>query len=288
MKRVLFVLLLASIILPFAYSANATSGNSVSGNGTAVSPGTTVNSSSLTISIADNAVIQRVGNSYFNNYISFESAQTTYQNGQNTSVVNFAYNIPYTNGSTTPGYDQVGGLVYRLGITVHINYASVSEYSGPAAPYYIAESPRSAALAAYSYGLQNITRLYITAAYTNSSLLSGPYQITWAALSGNYISVGNCSVGCQAHPGVYINTSTGAVQGQFSINPSIESASPSYALLGNFDVFTLPSSSTQVNTNNILIESVGIRLIAIAVVAIIVALLIISKRRTKARARRSR
>ncbi len=288
MKKVLFVLLLSSIILPVTYPANATSGNTVSGNGTTVTPGTTVSSSNLTISIATNTVIQRVGNSYFHNYISFESAQTTYKNGQNTSVVNYAYNIPYTNGSTTAGYGQAGGLAYKLGITVYMNYVSVSGYSGPAAPYRIAESPQSAEIAAYSYGLQNITRLYITAAYTNSSLLSGPYQLTWVALSGNYVSVGNCSVGCQVHPGVYINTSTGAIQGQFSINPAIESTGPSYALLDNFNVFTLPSSSTQSNTSNILIESVGIRLIAIAIVAIAVALLISSKRKARSRARRLR
>lgn len=291
MRQFSLVAIVMALVLSVSYSANVTgssgSGNSISGSATTVYPSTTVNASNTIITIASNAVVQAVGKAYFNSYISLQSAQTTYQNGANTSIVSYNYEIPYANGSTTSGYGQAGGLVYKLDIVVYMNNYNVVQYRGPAAPYYVAIGPASAELDAYNYGLSNITRLYVTAAYTNKSLLSGPYRLTWAALSGNLVKVGNCSTGCSVHPGVYVNTSTGAIDGQFSINPSIEAATgPSYALLGNFSTYNVqPSQQQTANTSAILLDSVGVRLAAIGIVLLVVIFIIVRKRKRMKRKR---
>ncbi len=281
-------MILASAHASNSTSGNAIAGNSSTGNGVIVFPGSTVQASAATIGIAANAVILRVGKSYFQDYISLKSANTrTYTNGTNISDIAYTYNIPYTNSTTTSGYLQVGGLVTFVGISVHMINNTVTSYTGPMAPYFITVSPQEAAAAAHSYGFYNITSMYITAAYNNRSSINGPYKIAWALLDGSYISTGNCSVGCKIHPGVYINTSTGTIEGQFSVNPSIESASaPSYAILGNFSTYTLPPSQQQINT--LLIDSMGVRLALIGIVAVVVVLLITWKRKAKARARRTR
>ena len=272
----------ASVALATSFAANATSGNGISGGGTIIYPPNVVNANNATIIAANNMVIQKVGTSYFQSYIRLTSAQTySYNNGTNISHVAYSYSIPYLNGSTTGGYVRYGGLVGMLGISVQLS-GNTATYSGPAGPYYLKINESQAVAIAHSNGFDNITGIYVSSAYASAALAgSGGYKLDWAVVDGSYVSTGNCSQGCRVHPGLYINTSTGAIDGEFSVNPAIEAPSgPTYAVLGDYSIFNLtqqPSSSSQ-SASAAFFQAIGIR-IALIGIALLIVMFMVSRRK---------
>lgn len=279
-----------SFFIAVAFASNATGNATSASNGTAngilVTPPITIQATNATIAIADNAVIERVGSSYFGSYIKMTSAKTyLYANGTNTSDIAYSYSIPYKNGTTVSGYLQYGGLVATLNLNVHMTGNVITDYFGPSAPYFITVNEQSAANAAHSYGFNNITGIYVTAAYANRTAIAGPYQIAWAVLDGSYVQLGNCSNGCKVHPGVYVNTSTGAVEGEYAVNPLIRgTANPTYAILGDTSIFKIPAPQT--NASALLFESIGIRIALIGLVVFIIMFIVSRRRKVPNKARR--
>ena len=271
------------------------------GNGTVVSSGNvtvynytppiTMNASNATLSIASNYAMSKLGRAYFSNYIGNPSGFTyIYSNGTNTSVIFYSYMIPFSNGTTTRGIvTSFGGAlaVALLGVDVVINNGNVASYVGPNGPYIVSITRDKAMQIANQYGLVNATNAYITAAWgSNPRNYTAGYQVVWGV-------TGTRQPPSHGFPdgriyGVYINVSSGAVVGEYSINPAILAATGPGAVLnssdfmssGNFGLFQPTSSYQQQKLPN---GTMNQFLVVIALIIIISAFGVIVMLRRKQR-----
>lgn len=212
-------ILLVGIHLVFAQE----SGQAEAGTGT-VGPGVQTRflgpADQKFIDVAEEYVKQKLGENYYNQFISFQSGdsfedciedQCTMRN-----EIFFNYDVPFE----TIGDPHLGGPL-RIGVTVN-NEETVVDYVGPIKPYQFLISKEEAINLAKSYGIINITNAGIA---TSSGGEDG-YEIVWAVSSNDLAGYGEV-LKEPIYKGVYVDVDTGEIRGEYRINPLI--ATPSGA-----------------------------------------------------------
>lgn len=141
----------------------------------------------------------------------------------NKSRVFFIYNIPVnitTVASADAEISRSPGLWPPLIWVVLDDKNTVIEYRGPSKPYKFLLSADDAIAKARAYGLRNVT--YATIAI--SQLVAGGYDVVWAVGSNDL--AGECrDIGAVQeciYRGVYVDVDNGDVVGEFRINPLIQ------------------------------------------------------------------
>lgn len=232
------------LLVLISFAALSAGQNTVASNSTTT---TVMNASNATISFASNFIIEKVGSTYFSNYIKYGQGNTySYPNGSVLSVLFYSYSIPFQNGTTTTGIIRFGrGASLALaGAEVVISNGNVTYYSGPSSPFVVAIGPQSAASAATAYGLVNVTQPYVSAASAPSSGNLTGYQVVWAVASGTK-TLGLAKYPKGVFKGVYVNIQNGSVIGQFVINSGLVGSSQySLGMLGNYGLYNSTPKAT--------------------------------------------
>ncbi len=192
---------------------------------------------------AETFLSARLGQSYYNSYISFSSGQSY----GNLSYAYFNYNVPFSNGTTTRGiFSGQGGATRILGIIVTMRNTTVVGYIGPRIPYIINITGAHALRIANLYGVYNASLGIEGVVSPNVTNLNSPYSVAWAVTSGDPLKG-------QLYPGVYVDAFNGVVLGQFMYNPAILSAqggSSRFGTAGNFNLFTSNQTITQPSSDS--------------------------------------
>lgn len=212
------------------YTAGYVNGSSSTGNASMIT--VNVNNSyaqavsQQAVYAAETYLIAKLGQSYYNNHISYTYGQAY----GNTSYTYFTYNVPFQNGTNAHGIIGGPAPVERLlGITVSLSGAVVTGYVGPLKPYVITVSQSQAITTAQNYGITNGTASIEGVFMANAVNQNSQYAIAWAVTSSSSLK-GNM------HPGVYIDSENGTVLGEYVYNPAILSAS-GYGYAGNFSMY---------------------------------------------------
>lgn len=233
MYKLIIAVLSLFAIIGFASAMSFTTNSTVSSaNASMITPA--LNStfshtaSQEAIYAAKEYVAGRLGQSYYNSFISYYGAQSL----GNLSYVYLKYDVPFSNGTTTAGMPGVqGGRIRFLGITVSLNGTNVTGYIGPAKPYFINISAAKAENISGQYGIES-GNATIYGMFRNSSInSSSEYSIAWAVTSA-YPQKGD------VYTGVYVDAENGMVIGQYLYNPTVQNQSLSdYGVPGNSSLF---------------------------------------------------
>ncbi|MDE1859316.1 MAG: hypothetical protein KGH67_02200 [Candidatus Micrarchaeota archaeon] len=218
-------------------AANSSSGHA-NVSGVVSTNSSYANVSKRTENIAISYLWGKLGQPYYNRYISFNTG-TSYGN---LSYVYFTYNVPFSNGTEASGtFGGVSPLARMLGITVTINDSFVTGYVGPSEPYIINISAARALSIAREYGITsgagNATERIEGVVNRNSTLTSG-YAIVWAVTSGSPFKG-------SIYRGIYIDVKSGKAVGEYVYNPQILATQQSYGTEGNFSLFYMQNQSIQ-------------------------------------------
>ncbi|MDE1857222.1 MAG: hypothetical protein KGH98_04050 [Candidatus Micrarchaeota archaeon] len=267
---------------PSSFNSNVTSqGSGVVSPGGVVkvagaSNSTVVGVNGNTVSLATSYVASRLGQQYFNRFVTFQSAtgsqSCTGSNCTTTDTMVYSYSIPYENNTTTTGtFATSGGAVFQLNIMV-IAYPNgpIVAYRGPEQPYYISVSQKGAVSAAESAGLGNATTASIVGVYNTTNQTLG-YRLVWAVTSDKAVQSGYNTF---LH-GLYIDISSGQILGEFQKNTAILSSGSAlgFAKLGNFTIFNITrqqSSAPMISAGTIVDAVIVLIIIIVAVVLIYV------------------
>lgn len=225
MKRLVAIFaIIALSAVAFAQDGQGTA--AVGSAGAPVSYKPLGNASQGAIDAAVQYIKLKLGEQYYNQYISFSSGSLYEECGDNgctnRSTVSFTYDIPVKEISKTLETAGIGGspLPWPPRISVILNDKnSVMEYRGPSGPYKFLLSADDAIAKARAYGLRNVTYAIMAV----SQLVAGGYDVVWAVGSDDL--VGECRDTGAVHEciyrGVYVDVDNGNVVGEFRINPLI-------------------------------------------------------------------
>lgn len=232
MKKLILSLILI-LILPMGMSM-ALAQEPIEGG--TIGPGTMGKTTPLgeanaeSIDAASQYIKQKLGESYYDQLISFESGESyefcifdPEESCEVKSVITFLYKIPFD----VSGSPESGPPPNKIYITVD-GQEAVVDYRGPSKPYQFLISQEDAIAKAESYGIKDINK---GAVIVQAPAATG-YEIVWAVSSRDLSGVGPV-LEEPIYRGVYIDVDTGEVRGEYRINPLIY-APDSGVKLGEF------------------------------------------------------
>ena len=212
------------------------------------------------ISIAENYLINKFGQSYYGNYISFYGGESY----KNSSYVYFAYKVPFSNSISKNSTNST------LGINLAIKGNNVTRYIGPTGPYIINITAAKALNISYTYGIQNGTARIVGAFDPNVTTID-EYSVAWAVSSPYFIKD-------TGYPGIYVDAGSGYIIGQYAYNPNVNGSNPNlrYGTAGDFSIFDLNSTGTIISTSGQ--DSAYVIPLAVTGIVLFAVLLYISRR----------
>lgn len=170
------------------------------------------------IDAAEEYVKQKLGEEYYNQFISFQSGDSYEDCIENECTVrneiSFNYKIPFE----TVSDPHLGGPP-RIGVRAD-NDENIVKYVGPIKAYQFLISKEEAIEKAKSYGLVNVTNAGIV---TSSGGEDG-YEIVWAVSSNDLAGYGEV-LKEPLYKGVYVDVDSGDIRGEYRINPLIKTPS---------------------------------------------------------------
>lgn len=279
MKRLVAIFaIIALSAVAFAQDGQGTA--AVGSAGTPVSYKPLGNASQGAIDAAVQYIKLKLGEQYYNQYISFSSGSLYEECGgngcANKSTISFTYDIPVKEISKTAEISR-SPQPWPPRISVILDDKnSVMEYRGPSRPYKFLLSAADAIAKARAYGLRNVTYAIMAVSQPVPAIVraGGGYDVVWAV--GSKDLVGECRDIGAVHEciyrGVYVDVDNGDVVGEFRINPLIMEASGGIPIPPN-----LPPKAQQGTENNTAVYAA----VATAALILLAAIAVFARRKAR-------